>query len=471
MIKEENKLIELRPSKGLDSGVMPSLLASAGGIWSTGRNVWFREAHIEHALGSQVLVSDIHRKPQALAQAYVAGPRLYFEDLGVILYHQAGVETLIDALSSVTGASYDLCPYGSWLLATDNVAPLGLWQGSGVFASVGASQFLRAKIIKKLAQHVLVFNTDVLPSGFHWCSASDPTDTGWTPTANNSAGNLPIRDLDSEIVAVADLGAGLGVYSRETMLVVQYTGPPNWFGTPTQALSGIGAASKTAIVSLGRYNWGLGRGGIFLTDGSTFNQVDRPAIDRWLQDNVDWARSSEIAGYYDEQLMLVVWAVPLLTGGISCVAVDPKNKTSIIDTGKRTFTYLGTDLGVGLDRSVFDYPIVAKSDGIYYNSVKGTVAGDFALTSQLFSAGTQAFLKSWEFLICEGEFTDEAEIRVGFTEAPTLASVAWDNWQPLTYKVPIGPRESVFLALDFRSTESIKISGITVYGNLAGSVG
>lgn len=464
----KDKLIEIRPGKGLDSGIFPSAQPTSGAVWRTATNAWFRELHIEHVPGRTKLVSTISRSSKSIAQAYAGGAaRFYYEDKGIVSYYANGSTSVVGALAD--DGNYDLEPYGEWLLATDFTSTLQLWKGIGTFAAAGdvATQFNKCKIIRKIAQHVLAFNTDENPSGFHWCSASNPE--LWTPSVNNSAGNLVIRDLDSEIVAVVDLGAALAVYSRETMLVVQYTGAGQWFGTPNQALSGIGAAGKHSVVSLGKTNYGLSKGGIFLTDGSGFSYIDRPAIDRWLQENVDWTRADEIVGYFNDQLLLVIWTIPLLDGSLATLAVDPKNKDRAqgVDVGRRIWTYLTEQFSFGDDRSVFDYPLIALSDGIYLNSVANTVVGGFELGSWLFDAGDQMYAKLWDYVLLEG--TMSGQVRVGFTDTPTMASVDWQDWQDCAHRVPLRSRESVFFAIEFRSEESFKLSGLTVYGEKAGA--
>lgn len=464
MLKDADKLVELRTGKGLDTGVAPSVLPSAGAVWRDGKQVWFGAAHIEQALGSKVIIEPMLRRARAMAQAYVDGkPRLYYENLGVISYYQDNVDTLLGALN--TEGSYDMVPWGNWLALTDNIGPVKLWKGvdDAGFIPIGETEFARAKILKKLGQYLLAFSTDVYPQGFHWSDASDPET--WVPTVNNTAGNLPIRDLDSDIIAVADLGPALAMYSREYMMVVSYVGWPEIFGTPTQALSGIGAVSKHSIVSLGKQNWGLSKAGIFTTDGTAFEYVDKPLIHRWIQDNVDWARVAEITSYWDEQMGLAIWSLPTLAGPHKELGVDPKNKS---------FTFLGDGFGVSVERGVFDYPVVSRDDGIYFNSIYGLTQPNFYLASQLWAGPTQARLKSWDHMIVEGECGEAgeqgAEIRVGFANQPRMSAVEWLPWEPFKYQFPFGPRESIFLAVEFRSPSSIKIAAITVFGKLAGAV-
>jgi hypothetical protein len=235
------KLIELHPGKGLDSGLYPSAEASAGAVWRTGLNVWFRPLGIHQAPGKEKLISVTDRQAQAAIQTFTQSglKRLYFEDFGAVRLWDLGSGTPAGTVIgnvSATG-SPDFETWGDWLLITDNTTNIQIWKNTGMAIVIAdaSTQFGKAKLLRRMAQHVLAISTDVLPTGFHWCTADNPEI--WTPAATNSARNLNIRNLDSEIVAAEPLGAGLALYSKETMLVVRYIGPTQWFGTPTQALT------------------------------------------------------------------------------------------------------------------------------------------------------------------------------------------------------------------------------------------
>lgn len=463
-----SKLVEITAGKGINTGVFPSAEDTAGG-WANARNAWFKDLHIEHMPGQQKLVSFLNRQAKAMAQAYVGGnQRLFYEDGGAIWYQQnaTGAAILIGTLSTVSN-SFWLEPYGDWLIASDNISQLKLWKNTGTFIDIATGQFTTAKIVKKLAQHVIAYSTNIFPNGFHWCTASDPTD--WTPTTTNSARNLPIRNLDSDIIAVADLNGGHAVYSRAYMLQVSYLGASDWFGTPASPLGGIGAESRYSVVSLGRFNWGLCRGGIFLTDGQSFQYVDRPAVDRWIQEQIDWTRAGEIVGYFDERLLLVLWSVPTFGGTKSVIAVDPKDRTLLTDKSKRPFSFAVGDYGSALHREVLDYPIVAKADGVYFTSVAGLTMQDFYLQGGLYDAGDHSRVKTWETARFEGTIAG-AQVRFGFTDSPHLDSVVWQAWSPIAFEFPIpgGPRESIYLAVEITATSTFRLSAFTMWGQGAG---
>jgi hypothetical protein len=263
------------------------------------------------------------------------------------------------------------------------------------------------------------------------------------------------------------------------MLLVQYVGPDEgWLGTPNQALRGIGAVSKHSVVALGRFNFGLSRAGIFSTEGTQFNFADRPAIDRFLQENVDWSQANSIWGYWDERSGLVKWVVPILDGTRLTIGMDPKTRTvtkESIYLSRKTFGFLSKISYGGIEREVFDYAVTILPDGLYYDSVENTLAGGFNVSSQLFDAGDQGIYKVWDYAVFTGNFdsTDTTmQVAFGHTDLPTLASIQWDPWQAMSTRVPPvnGPRESVYLAIRFQGSSTFKLTGIKVFGEKAGFV-
>jgi hypothetical protein len=489
------KLLELVIGKGLEAGLTPSVEPTAGQVWSGGSNVWFRDLSVEQVLGRSSILSLSGRPSQFLAQAFNAPNKsLYFESSGIIYQmNGTGNPTVFGAPQIVAGVdgggNYWLEPWGTWLLITDTVNQPSLWQGSiGTLpVPIGVGQFKTAKIFKKIAQIAVAYNTDVAPNGFAFSNVSDPTPSGWTPVFGNSAGNLAIRDLDSEIIAVADLGAAHAVYSRSTMLLVQYVGPSaGWLGTPNQAISTIGAVSKHSVVSVGAFNFGLSRSGIFATDGTSANWIDRPAVDKFIQENIDWTQSASIWGFWNDKLQVVVWYVPLLASSSYYTAatprlglyMDPKTRTvtpESIYLSRKTFGFVDGFPYGGMEREVFDYPIIPAASGLFYESIQGTLNGSFSAQSQLFDAGDPTIYKLWDFAIISGTFdtTDPTmQIAFGHTDSPTLASVVWDAWQPLTFLCPpvAGPRESIYLAFKIQGSSTFKITSIKVMGEKGGSV-
>lgn len=457
-------LLDLMPSKGLNSGLFPSADPVAGAVWRDGRNVWFKELGVEMLLGRQKITSTVSGSPRAISQAFVEGVnRIYYEDGGNVYYWNGTAQVPMDNLS--TSGSFWFEPYGNFLLATDNVTQPRLWKNGGAFVPIGTGFFKRAKIIKKMRDQVLVYNTDTYPSGVHWSEVSDPE--SWDPTPEGArAGFLPFRDLDSEIVAVADLGAAHAVYSRETMQILQWLGGDASFGHPTQGLQGIGAVGKNSVVAVDRYNFGIGKGGVFMTDGTASAYIDRPAVDTFLQERVNWTRGEEVIGYYDERLKMIVWSLPLLSGEKQGLGIDAART---LGAGDKQITFLDGRFTSADQRVVYDNPLLGMPDGLYFASVPGLLMNDFFLLSQLYSPDTSIYTM-WDFLLVGGHLTPGGQVRFGFTNQPTMESIEWSAPKALENRIPVPLRESIYIAIEISHVFRLNITSLKLFGEPAGFV-
>jgi hypothetical protein len=453
-----SKLLEIKPGSGLVDGIYPSAENTVGAIWKSGKNVWFRTLDVRSSVGKEAIIGGLTRASKEMAQASEQDFRaLYYESNGLIYKSDDFVtSSLIHTVNS--DGIIDLEPWGRWVLITDNTNQPVLYKRDEPNAPVpiGGANFSTVKIFKKLAARALAFCTDVYPAGFHWCNPKNVED--WTPSVAGGAGYLPLRSFDSEIMAVAELSGALAVYSKSRMVVVQYLGPPYYFGTPNQALTGIGAAGKECVISKGSRNIGLSFSGMFMTDGTGVERLGNPAIDEFIQEQVDFDKGEQITGFDDVRSELVTWMVPLLSGEIVGITMDSKGKFSIIELRGNA----------ALTKDVYRTALVAEGDKIYAYGVTGTVLGEFQLQSHLLDAGIKERYKVWEYAMFEG--TVSGEVRFGFTDQDNFDAIEWNPWEPLKYKVPFTPRESVYIAMEFRGDQNIKLSGITLYGGQGGLV-
>lgn len=450
------KLLEIKPQKGLESGIFPSTPNMAIPVWKDSLNIVFKSASIERAPGANILLPDIGGAPRAMAQASINGvPRLYYEVNAEIFKLEAGVST---ALGNLTGDPW-FETYGTWLVMTDYVEQPQVWKNTGAFIEIGASEFTKAKLIRRFAEHLVAFGTDTLPSGVHWCSAGDVED--WTAAAANSAGDLPLRDLDSDIVTACPMGSYMSVYSADTLSLLSYVGHPNYFGA-RPALNGVGAVSRKSVVQVGTRNYGLNRRGIFGTDGLSFNYFDDPAVSDIIQQEIDWTKPEEIIGYHNEQLYAVVWYFPNVQGGREGLGFDYNRKT---------FFRLGETITFALERQVFAYPIGADETNLTLLSANQTSFKNAALRSKPFDAGDSQLVKMWDYILLEGRFDTGIEVRCGFSDDPE-AEPDWTEWEQAQMHVPLNLRESVYLTFELRAynvpAAVMKMSGLTIYGELAG---
>ena len=150
------------------------------------------------------------------------------------------------------------------MLASNGADPVQVRKASGNFVplqqgSTDPLPFGRARLIARLGPHIVVANLPSGPNDIRWCSADNIED--WAVLETNTAGDLHVRDADSEFIAMEPLGDRLALYTREAMYVLSYVGAPLVFGI-LPVLSGFGPWGPSSVVSIGREHFGWGPGGV-----------------------------------------------------------------------------------------------------------------------------------------------------------------------------------------------------------------
>ena len=445
----------------LQSGLYPSLARNTSALWRDGTNVLFADGAAEKVRGpTQELITPAPAPIVALAQEFTAlEKRLYYATAAGVWKWANGASTAIG--SGFTGTDWSLEPFGTQLLATNNRQPLQVWRNTGLLVNnpgfVGYRAF--AKIVKKLANFVLCYNTDQGGNEVIWSDQDNPE--VWNITEENAAGEFVVRDLDSDIAAVCELVDGLAFYSSDSMGLTTYIGAPFYFSNVVK-LHGIGAVSKDSVVSQDRFNYGLGPNGFWQTDGYSYSYVDNPAVNRWFKENVRRANLGNCRAFSYEDRNMVVWF-------FDCV--DGTRKGLAYNYQAKSWGILQMPVTAAIGQQVFDAPFVAQGTTFgYFDRTSGaTLPAD--LSTSLQDAGSRNNYKSWELLRVDVDGqVGPLEFRIGFSDTPDEDDLDWTDWTQLDYENWFN-REAVFAAVEFRSNapgSEWRITGMSVHGEVLG---
>lgn len=347
------KLLFITPDM-VQSGVWKTNKA-AGLLWQEGNNIVFRNNGVEKVKGATQL-GLAQDQVRDMAQAYISATgakRIYVgTDTKVRRFDLlAGVWTPNDILTWPTAGQYaDLETWGTWLIATNGIDPVKVWKNVDPAVNLAGTPFTRAKVVKRKEVFLFAFNTNNGDTRVEWSDASNPEN--WTIGGASRAGNFDIRDLESEIVAVEDLGPRHAVYSRNSLVLGSFVGGTNAWGWK-RAVTGIGAVSNRSVVSLDPFNYGLMPDGIFKTDGVSFTFVDDPAMTKYIKDTADFSKASLFWGFSDAATKTVSFY--FLNG-------DNQWRSLHLYPEKGYFTKGDLQLTAGDEKSVFDFPLVASED-------------------------------------------------------------------------------------------------------------
>tara|TARA_R110000850_G_scaffold153269_4_gene276689 strand:+ start:3378 stop:4628 length:1251 start_codon:yes stop_codon:yes gene_type:complete len=259
--------------------------------------------------------------------------------------------TLVE--DGVDASQWSMVTYGSFVLATSGKDLPQIQKTRGAsFVAVTGMDVTTVEIFMKRGPHVLGFNTSTSATEFVWSDAGD-VDT-WIAAADNLAGQLDIRELDTPIMAAAPLGDRIAVYGEDQMFVVNYLANDLVYGYQP-AINGIGAVSKSAVVAVGRKNYGLSRQGFWATDGTAFDYIDDPMLKHWWREEVNTTLLSKVCSYHDEKNTQVIWYFPYGTTTNS-LAVS-------YNYIRNTWSFITEVLSAVDERRIGEFPIAGTETG------------------------------------------------------------------------------------------------------------
>lgn len=462
-------LIDVNTGQLVSSGLIPGTPVNQPLIWRNGVNVLFSNHGVEKLLGVTTEGTE-SSNINALVQAFVNGEkRVYVLSQNKIRRWLDGVANDISPVGLSVSYAWSAISWGTWLIATNNVDPPYIWKNTGVsVALAGLTGILtRAKLVKKLRNMVIFLGTASSEQTVTWSNVSAPEE--YDPTvAGTFAGQLPIRDADSDIVAAHPLSGDMLIYTSDSMIRMSYIGYPNVWGFDP-ALPGIGAVSDSAVVPVQRMHYGMGRDGFWQTDGVTYTYIGRPDIQELWEEQIDRTRLAQVVGFHYKLRNMVIWYYPLIGDGFLGVGYDYVAKT---------WTLLNQQVSAGGDEQGFQWPVVALGTtwGFFDQTDSADLGGSMTanIRTNVLDAGQPERLKRWDMLRAQvTEQVGDLQVRFGFSDVPfdplftftdwtTFASLAYENW--------IG-RESVYLIVEFRTiTKSAKwrLGGFTVLGEVTG---
>lgn len=403
------KLVDITDSNLVESGIVKSLHPLAAPLWRDGENVIFEDGQVRKSPGTQKIGTVIGTAPvTGIIDTLIDGkPNLVWGDFdslyrvnqGAITVERTGYNAgdfLIafqdgafqeDAFQYARGriaSLWSLENWGEWVIATDgvNTPQIDKMDGSGAVDLTGSPPAY-AQIVVRIKNYIVFFNTELGGNFAVWCDTDNVEDY-----VNGAAGNLPIRDLSSEIIAAERLGDVIGVYSVNEMIIFQYIGPPYYFGY-SRAMSGIGAASKACVVEKEGKHYGVCKTGFWVTDGSSYQYISPPLLREWAEANIDWSNGSKIAGFLNEGRSLIEWGVPVVGG------TGNNDITIAFNYEKATWTFRSYGLTAGLQKGIWEFPIIGMANGdVLYTEFGFDHAG----------AALVAFVQTKPFKV--GEFLD-----------------------------------------------------------------
>ena len=301
-------------SDNISSGVYKDPGNDRVPLWADGNNIVFDKEGPRPVHGFSALFSKPASQPvRGVLQAWISGGKFIFfgnaDNLYVYDVSSDNVAEVSKTTDGYSGEYWTFMQWGDWVIASNDVDPVQVYKGTA-FADLttGLGSSLICTLIRGFRAHAVALGTDDEGREIKWCDEDDVEN--WVPEIANAAGSLFIRDLDSPIRAAAASEAGIYFYGDSTAHILQWTGPPFYFGSQLLRTN-IGALGPYAVVAVGNIHFGMGLNGIWLFDGRSEPQyIDTPAIHNYVYNNLDFNNAKKCNAWYDEEQRLIIFSFP-----------------------------------------------------------------------------------------------------------------------------------------------------------------
>lgn len=353
-----------RIEAGIDSGIMFDQPDGKPTLWSTGQNVVFPPGFVQPAFGTSIVgelgsggaVTDIATvKRSGVTLGYTGNSdELYkFTDPTSIWS-----PTLVG--SGYTGTDLDVWVFqawNSWMIATNNIDAVQVDKSAGFTALDTDSQFTTAKTIVADPGHdfLFAFNTNTgNGTDAWWCAKGDPET--WLAASSNLAGDLDVRNTESEFKCALLLADSPAVYSGGAMYLMEFVGAPDvWRILEKQ--KEVGAVGPHSVCSVNELHYGFGPRGIWRTDGVSMAWIDYGWVRDLVYDDLNETYLNGVVAVHIKRHNVVLFSWPQ--------SGETKNTKSVIyDYQNNRWSALGFGISAALSGSAFTTDLIGFYTGV-----------------------------------------------------------------------------------------------------------
>lgn len=363
------------------TGVHPDKHPSLNFLWQNGKNVRFSENGVKPIGGwysdmtGQDLISTLRGGGWWRNGNEMIGLVGNFTDL-YLIENTVGefAPTLTQLATALPGLQFEsgpnkacvwsVCQWGTWRLVTNGTAS-GPWRWNADDELIELTDIQGSpQIFLTHGPHVLAFNFGIAPNRFAWCSADD-VDT-WTTAADNTAGDLDVREFSNGIIAATYLGDAIAIYSDNQMGIVNYLGAPLVYGYDVTISEGVGAYSKNSVFTVGNLNYGVCRNGFFKTDGVSYELIGMGSVWDTFIGELNKGQTSLIHGYHLEKESELWWWYPVGSGNTN------PSKAIVYNYRSDTWTFVEAERSGSIPPTDLEYPLAFRPDGYIFFHEVGT---------------------------------------------------------------------------------------------------
>lgn len=333
------------------SGLFPDLAGTSGPFWSTGLNADFDLADVKPVKGAGLFLPSQDNSPVVALhsqRAWGSEQLIWATGQGIYEYR----ENQTTKLQENTDTSWWFESWGNWTVGATKTGKLKVRsiEGGG-FVEIDDAPAGFSLVSRRSPYLVLAGSSDD-PTQIAWCHIDDIYT--WTPTAENHARKLPIREMSSGITAVLEFRGELLYFGPGPVAAVSYIGYPYYFGAEKIG-DGAGVYGPRAVCEANGLVYGIGPQGFWKSDGTQIIYLDISVIRNFIYDNLVPGLESKITLVHDRGNNRVLCFLPW---------EGSENSGAVVwNYGRENW-------------SILDYGITSGDRGNIFGTVVGGTAGE-----------------------------------------------------------------------------------------------
>lgn len=372
----------------VSSGLWPDRHAAQTPLWEVAENVQFAGGKVQRRVPNSLIPTGVVTTGPVTGigqmQASNGVRWTWFAERASIYRWYGPAAELIGALPNYTENAtvnldptlFDFTVWGNWVLV--NSADNGVLRYKPAVGPTPA-EFLALPNAPQDAVAFFKKRNQLLGVGYGLnrrlvgFSDADDIET-WAAAPDNLAGELPLEELNTPIRAACHFGPSIAVFGENQMFEVKWVGAPLYYGQ-NKLLDGIGAIGKFAVYGDGRVVYGIGRNGIWKTDGLQYSYIDEVVLRDYLQNNINWAQAAKACCRKNDVTGCIEFSFPV---GASLVNNEGWGYDPRYGGWSRVPPFAAMD-----NRVLFDKPVQGQPDGkLQLASSDPTAVGDLLLETK-----------------------------------------------------------------------------------------
>lgn len=294
-----------------------------------------------------------------------------------------------DTASVQPATVWSLDTWGEYLVGcTRDDGKLYEWPLTGLALQISGAPTACNALIVTSERFLFALGAGGNPRRVQW--SDQESNTTWTPTSTNQAGDLDLA-TQGEIVTARKIKGATLIFTTTEVHIATYQGLPYVYGISREG-NNCGAISQGAVVSLDTQIFWMSKAGFWTFDGNALPLASD--VSDYVYSDINLTQAAKISGFHNSAFGEVTWFYPS--------AATTENDRYVTYNYREGTWYAGLiERLCATDQGIFLYPLACDASGNVYEHEKGSIWGGdtpYAQTGDIMLAQGDNVFRFTEFI-------------------------------------------------------------------------